>query len=360
MRATSQILAQWDGYRLRKRAKLPPHRVLAVLGFGRSPWRAPIQVRTAPAKSTRSDATKLKSSQQNAADPALRKTGIRVMGDMPWGAHICVFYETKEDLLDTAVSYFEAGLQSNEFCVWAISDPITETDAKNALRLAVPDFDRHLAAGQIEILQGAEWYLKGDHFDLKRITSGWSEKLHGALAKGYDGMRVSGNAFWIETNHWKAFCEYEQELDRSLAGQKMIVLCTYSLQASRAVDILDVARAHQCSIARRNGAWEFLETPELRQAKQEIKRLNGALDILSKPFPGHKSLTPRERVALASNRERVLQQGGRAEAWHQPAHCRISPCECHAETRREEHRRPRAQGARRELNLIPCKGDGYR
>ena len=166
------------------------------------------------------------------------------------------------------------------------------------MRLAVPDLDRHLAAGQIEILQGAEWYLIGDQFDLKKITSGWSEKLHGALAKGYDGMRVSGNAFWIETNHWKAFCEYERELDRSLAGQKMIVLCTYSLSASRAVDILDVARAHQCSIARRNGAWEFLETPELTQAKQEIKKLNGALDILSKPFPGHKSLTPRERVAL--------------------------------------------------------------
>ena len=202
---------------------------------------------------------KTESSQQNAADPALRKTGIRVMGNIPWGAHICVFYETKEDLLDTAVFYFEAGLQSNEFCVWAISDPITEMDAKNALRLAVPDLDRHLAAGQIEILQGAEWYLKGDQFDLKRITSGWSEKLHGALAKGYDGMRVSGNAFWIETNHWKAFCEYERELDRSRAGQKMIVLCTYSLSASRAVDILDVARAHQCSIARRNGAWEFLE-----------------------------------------------------------------------------------------------------
>jgi DNA-binding CsgD family transcriptional regulator len=37
----------------------------------------------------------------------------------------------------------------------------------------------------------------------------------------------------------------------------------------------------------------------LRQAKQEIKRLSGALDILSKPFPGHKSLTPRERMTLA-------------------------------------------------------------
>ena len=190
-------------------------------------------------------------------------------------------------------------MQSNEFCVWAISNPITETEAKDGLRLAVPDLDRHLAAGRIEILQGTEWYLKGDQFDLKKITSGWSEKLHGALAKGYEGMRVSGNAFWIATNHWKAFCEYEQYLDRLVVGQRVIALCTYSLQASRAVDILDVARAHQCSTARRNGAWEFLETPELRQAKQEIKKLNGALDILSKPFSGYKSLTPRERVALA-------------------------------------------------------------
>jgi hypothetical protein len=79
----------------------------------------------------------------------------------------------------------------------------------------------------------------------------------------------------------------------------MIMLCTHSLQASRTVDMLDVARAHQCSIVRHKGHWDFLETPELKQAKQEIRRLNSALDILSKPFPGHETLTPTERVALA-------------------------------------------------------------
>src|ERR1700730_10336757 len=79
----------------------------------------------------------------------------------------------------------------------------------------------------------------------------------------------------------------------------MIVLCTYSLRASRAVDMLDVARAHQCAITRRNGDWEFLQTPELTLAKWEIKKLNGALDILSKPFPGRELLTSRERVTLA-------------------------------------------------------------
>lgn len=232
-------------------------------------------------------------------DQPLRESGIRVVGEVPWGAHICIFYDTKDDLLDTAAAYFKAGLMNNEFCVWAISEPITEADAKAALRSAIPDLKAHLAAGRIEILQGTDWYLRGNQFDLQRITGGWNEKLHGALAQGFDGMRVSGNAFWIESNHWQAFCEYERELDRSLTGQRMVVLCTYSLQVSRAVDLLDVARAHNCCTARRNGDWEFLATPELRQARREIERLHGALGVLSKPFPGHALLTPRERVALA-------------------------------------------------------------
>lgn len=115
-------------------------------------------------------------------DAVMRKTGIRVMGDAPWGTHICVFYETKEDLLDTCVTYFEPGLGSNEFCIWAVSDPITQEDAKDSLRRAIADFDRYMAAGQIEIVLGHEWYLKGNQFDLKRITGGWSEKLISALA----------------------------------------------------------------------------------------------------------------------------------------------------------------------------------
>jgi hypothetical protein len=238
-------------------------------------------------KSAVGNRSKVASAERGDADLTLRKTGIPVMGSMPWGAHICVFYETREDLLDTAISYFEAGLESNEFCVWAVSDPISLEDAMNSVRRVIPHSEQYLGDGRIEILPAADWYLKDNRFDLKRITAGWNKKLCGALMKGYEGMRVSGNAFWFETNHWKEFCEYEQELDRSLAGQKMIVLCTYSLLASRAVELLDVARAHQCSITRRHCNWEFLETPELKQAKQEIKKLNSALDILSKPFSGH-------------------------------------------------------------------------
>ena len=84
----------------------------------------------------------------------MRKTGIRVASDMPWGAHICLFYETKEDLLETNATYIKAGLDGNEFCLWAISQPITQEEALVALQRDVPDLDRHTASGQFEIVSG--------------------------------------------------------------------------------------------------------------------------------------------------------------------------------------------------------------
>ena len=46
----------------------------------------------------------------------MRKTGVGVVGDIPWGTHFCLFYETRADLLETLVSYCKAGLESQEFC----------------------------------------------------------------------------------------------------------------------------------------------------------------------------------------------------------------------------------------------------
>jgi len=66
----------------------------------------------------------------------LRKTGISVIGDIPWGAQLCHFYETKEDLLEILIPYFKAGLENNEFCIWVVSDPLGEEEARNALRQA--------------------------------------------------------------------------------------------------------------------------------------------------------------------------------------------------------------------------------
>src|SRR5579883_1723814 len=92
--------------------------------------------------------------------PPLRQSGIGVVGDVPWGTHFCLFYDTKEDLIETAVCYCKAGLENGEFCLWVVAPPVTEEAAQQALRRAVPDLDRYLLENSIEIIAARNWYLQ--------------------------------------------------------------------------------------------------------------------------------------------------------------------------------------------------------
>jgi C4-dicarboxylate-specific signal transduction histidine kinase len=208
----------------------------------------------------------------------MRKTGVDVVGDMPWGTHFCLFYETRADLLETLVSYCKAGLENQEFCLWVVAEPLTEEDARQALKRAIPDADRYLAEESIEIVAARDWYLQDGAFDLNRVIRGWNEKLARASAKGYAGVRVTGDTAWLEKKDWKDFCEYEESLNQAIAGQRLAVLCTYPLAACGAAEILDVVRTHQFAVTKRRGSWDVIETAGHKQAKAEIKRLNGELE----------------------------------------------------------------------------------
>jgi DNA-binding CsgD family transcriptional regulator len=229
-------------------------------------------------------------------DRASRKTGIGVIGDMPWGTHFCYFYETREDLLHTLIPYFKAGLENNEFCLWIVSksELLTVAEAKDALRQAVPNLDRYLAQGSIEILNHDEGYSPGGTFDLHKVIDQFIEKLNQALASGYDGMRINGSSSWILKQDDREFREYEGELDALISDQAMIVLCTFPLVASGAEDILDAARTHQFAIALRHGSWEVVETPGLVKAREEKKRQRLKGSVAS----SLERLTPRQREVL--------------------------------------------------------------
>jgi C4-dicarboxylate-specific signal transduction histidine kinase len=208
----------------------------------------------------------------------MRKTGIDVVGEMPWGSHFCLFYETKHDLLEILVSYCKAGLLSGEFCLWVVAEPLTVEQATAALKDAVPAFDRFLADSSIEIVSARDWYLQGGTFELERVTAGWHEKLSHASARGYVGVRVTGDTAWLAKKDWKHFCEYEEALNEAVANQRLAVLCTYPLAACGALEILDVVRTHQFALARRRGDWDLIETAGVKQAKAEVARLNEELE----------------------------------------------------------------------------------
>ena len=189
----------------------------------------------------------------------LRETGSKIIGSVPWGTHFCQFYQTRQDLLDILVPYFITGLKGNEFCMWITAEPLTSREAKKAMAKTMPDFAKYLAKGQIEIISHDKWYLQDGIFDLQRVLDGWIDKLNQALAKGYSGLRLTGNTFWLEREDWESFTDYEAAVSDVIGKYKMLALCTYSLDKCTAADVLDVMRNHEFALIKQEGRWELLE-----------------------------------------------------------------------------------------------------
>lgn len=219
--------------------------------------------------------------ESTALEDQLRYTGLDIIGNAPWGTHFCNFFYCKQDLLETLVPYFKAGLENNEFCLWITSDPVSVDDALASLRNEIPLLDQYLTSNAIEVLPHADWYLKDGVFDPKRVIDGWNEKLNSALTRGHEGMRVNGNEAWLERHVWKDFIDYERELNNSIAGKRMIVMCTYPLDKCTGADVLDVAHVHEMAAAMKKGVWEIVEKPELKRSKAELKKLKDEVEKLA-------------------------------------------------------------------------------
>ncbi len=202
----------------------------------------------------------------------LRNSGIDVIGGIPWGTHFCQFYKTKQDLIDILVPYFKAGLESNEFCMWVTSEPLMVAEAEEAMREAVVNFDEYLRQGQIEIIpyNDNEGYLLGGTFDDDRVLKGWVSKLEQALARGYSGLRLTGNMFWLERNHWHAFSEYEAKVNDVIGKYKMLAICTYCLDKCDAGAVIDVIKNHQFALVKQEGKWDIIESSIYKQAKEAL------------------------------------------------------------------------------------------
>mgnify|MGYP000860137653 FL=1 len=189
----------------------------------------------------------------------LRKSGIDIIGDLPWGAHFCQFYRTKEDLTEILVPYFKAGLENNEFCLWITAYPLDAEEAKEALRKAIPDFDIYLKNGQIKIIPYTDWYVKEGIFVSGRVLNGWVEELNQAQESSYKGMRFSWNTSWLKEEEWSNFVNFEKKADSVISNYHMITLCTYSLDAHDLTETIDIVANHQFTLVKKEGKWERIE-----------------------------------------------------------------------------------------------------
>lgn len=197
-----------------------------------------------------------------------RKTGVHGAGGAAWGAHGCLFYETTQDLLDTLIPFFKDGLEQGESCLWIVAEPFTIQDAQQALRTFIPGFDRLLNERRIELISFPGWSVGS-------VSAHLQGKLADALASGQSGLRVGrGTA----SRNGVSIPDFEDQLNHAIAARPLTILCIYPIAETGAAELLEATNTHPVCATVRKGDWEFIETPEIKEAKAAIKKLNQRLE----------------------------------------------------------------------------------
>jgi hypothetical protein len=191
-------------------------------------------------------------------------TGIPAAGKIPWGSHFCNFYDSQSDLAECVVPFFSAGLDRNEMGLWVTSDPLNAREARRLLGALQPDLAEREASGQITIVDYADWYLDPKGSVTAEALRASLERLEAAQQRGFAGVRMSGNSFWLERKYWSLFSDYERKLAEAVRGSKIVVLCSYSLQRCSARDRREIIEHHDFAITRGSGGWQIVRAPDAR------------------------------------------------------------------------------------------------
>jgi len=187
-----------------------------------------------------------------------RSSGIRCVGSVPWGTHICHFYQSKSDLVDILVPYFKTGLENNEYCLWAAADPLCTEECLVELGKVVPSLDLYLNRQQITVTDSKTMYAGQGEFDAESTLQTLVETVESALKQGFEGLRISGNASWLTKREWTTFAHYELSADFILGRRKAIGLCSYPLDRCAPSDIVEVVSGHRLVLIRATGGWRLV------------------------------------------------------------------------------------------------------
>jgi two-component sensor histidine kinase len=204
-------------------------------------------------------------------------SGIDGCGPLSWGTHFCQLYETADDMAEVLVGYFRAGIEANEACLWIASAPLPVRSASAALRRAVPDLDRRIASGQVEIVDRRGWLVPPGGSPAA-ILDRWREREALALAAGHSGLRIAGPSMPADRAGREGALACEAAVSQGCRGRRIVALCSCRLSRCGASGIFDAVTHHAFALARHAGGRTMLERADHRQTRAELYRLNDELD----------------------------------------------------------------------------------
>ncbi|MFB0544956.1 MAG: MEDS domain-containing protein, partial [Asgard group archaeon] len=122
-----------------------------------------------------------------------------------------------------------------------------------------------------------------------------------ALIKGYDGIRVTGNTFWLGKRDWRSFADYEAEVDSVIHEYQMIAICTYSIDKCGANEVLDVVSNHHSGLVLRKGKWDILKKAKRKWATIKRRKPRDLMQIYADILRAASSGVSKSRLVSKAN-----------------------------------------------------------
>ena len=192
-----------------------------------------------------------------------------------WGSHFCYFYENKVNFLKVLTSFFKEGLENNEYCIWILSENITEQEIIDYFLKKYDKFEEYLEIKQIKFLNYQDWYKNSGTLKAKDIINSWIQKLDYALKKGYNGIRITGDVLLNSKEDLDAFLGYELQLNSIIKEELIKAICTYPIFKYQKSQILDIAGTHQFVLIDINDTQKIIQNTEIKnnlKAKEILKK----------------------------------------------------------------------------------------
>ena len=187
------------------------------------------------------------------------------------GKHICLIYNSQEDLIDLVVPYFNEGLEKNELCMWVVSKPLTVKEAKAILSERLRNFKTYMDKDQMQIINYKNIYLSSGKFKPETVLKRWAKREKEALQRGFNGLRVCGCGSWVSKKIWEDWITYEIKVDKLIPELKMTALCTYPFKNVDVSDVTILAENHRFAFFSKDRKWHIIKNVKLSNLLFNIK-----------------------------------------------------------------------------------------
>ena len=161
------------------------------------------------------------------------------------GKHFYQFYKSSDDFFQVMMSFFQAGLEKGDACLWLVSDKVGFHHAYQTAQSMISGFKEAVSSGKFEIFSGELWYLSSGMFDESQAIFNAQNYLDKIKNAGFKCLRAAGDVGCVPKSDWGKVDLYERKVDGWIKSQPVIALCAYPLLQCTPSQAKNVLESHE-------------------------------------------------------------------------------------------------------------------